>query len=201
MRVHAKFMTSATDVKQFPSASTPEVAFLGRSNVGKSSVLNSLVGEKIARTSSTPGRTRTINFFEIRRPGQPRADVVFADLPGYGYAKLPRELMAEWPTFIEPYLAQREALKLCVVLVDCNIAPQENDKQMIEWLRQSGRPFVVVATKADRVSGNQLRNNLRRLNEEHQVEPLPYSARTGSGKAELWRAILEAAGQRSEQAV
>jgi len=201
MRVHAKFMTSATDVKQFPSASTPEVAFLGRSNVGKSSVLNSLVGEKIARTSSTPGRTRTINFFEIRRPGQPRADVVFADLPGYGYAKLPRELMAEWPTFIEPYLAQREALKLCVVLVDCNIAPQENDKQMIEWLRQSGRPFVVVATKADRVSGNQLRNNLRRLNEEHQVEPLPYSARTGSGKAELWRAILEAAGQRSVQVV
>ena len=201
MRVHAKFMTSATDVKQFPSASTPEVAFLGRSNVGKSSVLNSLVGEKIARTSSTPGRTRTINFFEIRRPGQPRADVVFADLPGYGYAKVPRELMAEWPTFIEPYLAQREPLKLCIVLVDCNIAPQENDKQMIEWLRQSGRPFVVVATKADRVSGNQLRNNLRRLNEEHQVEPLPYSARTGSGKAELWRAILEAAGQRSEQAV
>ena len=153
------------------------------------------------RTSSTPGRTRTINFFEIRRPGQPRADVVFADLPGYGYAKVPRELMAEWPTFIEPYLAQREALKLCVVLVDCNIAPQENDKQMIEWLRQSGRPFVVVATKADRVSGNQLRNNLRRLNEEHQVEPLPYSARTGSGKAELWRAILEAAGQRSVQVV
>jgi GTP-binding protein len=201
MRVHAKFMTSATDVKQFPSVSTPEVAFLGRSNVGKSSVLNSLVGEKIARTSSTPGRTRTINFFEIRRPGQPRADVVFADLPGYGYAKVPRELMAEWPTFIEPYLAQREALKLCVVLVDCNIAPQENDKQMIEWLRQSGRPFVVVATKADRVSGNQLRNNLRRLNEEHQVEPLPYSARTGSGKAELWRAILEAAGQRSVQVV
>ena len=201
MRVHAKFMTSATDVKQFPSASTPEVAFLGRSNVGKSSVLNSLVGEKIARTSSTPGRTRTINFFEIRRPGQPRADVVFADLPGYGYAKVPRELMAEWPTFIEPYLAQREPLKLCIVLVDCNIAPQENDKQMIEWLRQSGKPFVVVATKADRVSGNQLRNNLRRLNEEHQVEPLPYSARTGSGKAELWRAILEAAGQRSEEAV
>jgi len=201
MRVHAKFMTSATDMKQFPSASTPEVAFVGRSNVGKSSVLNSLVGEKIARTSSTPGRTRTINFFEIRRPGQPRADVVFADLPGYGYAKVPRELMAEWPTFIEPYLAQREPLKLCIVLVDCNIAPQENDKQMIEWLRQSGKPFVVVATKADRVSGNQLRNNLRRLNEEHQVEPLPYSARTGSGKAELWRAILEAAGQRSEEAV
>ena len=201
MRVHAKFMTSATDVKQFPSASTPEVAFLGRSNVGKSSVLNSLVGEKIARTSSTPGRTRTINFFEIRRPGRPRADVVFADLPGYGYAKVPRELMAEWPTFIEPYLTQREPLKLCIVLVDCNIAPQENDKQMIEWLRQSGKPFVVVATKADRVSGNQLRNNLRRLNEEHQVEPLPYSARTGSGKAELWRAILEAAGQRSEEAV
>ena len=201
MRVHAKFLTSATDVRQFPPAATPEVAFLGRSNVGKSSVLNSLVGEKIARTSSTPGRTRTINFFEIRRPGQPRPDVVFADLPGYGYAKLPREIMAEWGSFIEPYLANRAALKLCIVLVDSNIAPQENDKQMIEWLRQSGRLYVVVATKADRVSGNQLRNNLRRLNEEHQVELLPYSARTGSGKTELWRAILEAAGQRSEQEV
>src|SRR5207248_222776 len=201
MRVHAKFLTSATDARQFPPAATPEVAFRGRSNVGKSSVLNSLVGEQIARTSSTPGRTRTINFFEIRRPGQPRPDVVFADLPGYGYAKLPREIMAEWASFIEPYLANRAALKLCIVLVDSNIAPQENDKQMIEWLRQSGRLYVVVATKADRVSGNQLRNNLRRLNEEHQVELLPYSARTGSGKTELWRAILEAAGQRSEQEV
>jgi GTP-binding protein len=194
MRVHAKFLTSAADVKQFPPASTPEVAFVGRSNVGKSSVLNSLVGEKIARTSSTPGRTRTINFFEIRRQGQPRPDVIFADLPGYGYAKVPRELMAEWPTFIEPYLIARERLKLCVVLVDSNIAPQTNDKQMIEWLRQCGRPFLVVATKADRVSGNQLRTNLQRLAEEHQAELLPYSARTGSGKTELWRAILEAAG-------
>src|SRR5918912_475053 len=100
MKAHAKFVTSAAAVEQFPQSGLPEVAFLGRSNVGKSSVLNSLVGEKIARTSSTPGRTRTINFFEIRRAGNPRPEVIFADLPGYGYAKLPRELMAKWPTFI-----------------------------------------------------------------------------------------------------
>ena len=84
-----------------------------------------------------------------------------------------------------------------MVLVDCNIAPQENDKQMIEWLRHCGRPFLVVATKADRVSANQLRTNLQRLSEEHQVKPVPYSSRTGSGRAELWRAILDAAGERA----
>src|SRR5215467_5419814 len=125
MRVHAKFVCSATDVARFPVPSAPEVAFLGRSNVGKSSVINSLLGEKIARTSSTPGRTRAINFFEVRRPGQPRPDFVFADLPGYGYAKVAREISAEWPRFIEPYLAQREPLALSVVLIDVNVPPQE----------------------------------------------------------------------------
>src|SRR5438270_8976791 len=124
MRVHAKFMTSATDVKQFPSVTTPEVAFLGRSNVGKSSVLNSLVGEKIARTSSTPGRTRMINFFEVRRPGKPTTELVLADLPGYGYAKASRTEIEEWPKFIEPYLNERQPLALCVSLIDVNVPPQ-----------------------------------------------------------------------------
>src|SRR5690349_9538534 len=104
MKVHAKFMTSVADAAKLPPPSLPEIAFLGRSNVGKSSVLNSLVGEKIARTSSTPGRTRTINFFEVRRKGEPRGELIFADLPGYGYAKLSREVTGEWPKFIEPYL-------------------------------------------------------------------------------------------------
>lgn len=190
MRVIAKFVTSAVDAKQFPLSTLPEVAFLGRSNVGKSSVLNSLVGEKIARTSSTPGRTRMINFFEVRRPGKPAAEVVLADLPGYGYAKASRAEMAEWPKFIEPYLNEREPLALCVSLIDANVPPQENDKQMIEWLRHSGRPFVVVATKADRLSGNELRNSLKKLQEAHGTERLlPYSARTGIGKDELWREI------------
>src|SRR5512146_910796 len=118
MRVHTKFLTSAADARQFPPPVLAEIAFLGRSNVGKSSVINSLLGEKVAKTSATPGRTRTINFFEVRRPGQPRADFIFADLPGYGFARLPKEVVAEWPKFIEPYLKERQSLALCIVLVD-----------------------------------------------------------------------------------
>ena len=200
MRVIAKFLMSAVDARQFPAPTIPEVAFLGRSNVGKSSVLNSLVGEKIARTSSTPGRTRMINFFAIRRPGKPGTELLLADLPGYGYAKASRAEIEEWPKFIEPYLNEREALALCVSLIDANVPPQQNDAQMLAWLRKSGRPFVVVATKTDRLSGNELRNSLRRLQEEHGVERLlPYSARTGLGKDELWREIWERIGSPTAQ--
>ncbi len=193
MRVHTKFLTSAADPRRFPPAVLPEIAFLGRSNVGKSSVINSLLGEKVAKTSSTPGRTRTINFFEVRRPGQPRADFLFADLPGYGYAKLPREVTAEWPGFIEPYLKERPTLALCVALVDVNVPPQASDKQLIEWLQHAQRSFVVVATKADKLSGNQLTHSLKTLGEELQTANiLPYSVRTKKGTAELWKQIWEA---------
>jgi len=194
LKVHAKFVTSVADAAKLPPPTLPEIAFLGRSNVGKSSVLNSLVGEKIARTSSTPGRTRTINFFEVRRKGQPHGDLLFADLPGYGYAKLPRTLTAEWPKFIEPYLEQRQNLALCVALVDANVPTQENDRQLLDWLRTSDRNFVVVATKSDRLSGNQLANALRKLATELGLERvLPYSAKTGAGKDEIWREIWSAA--------
>jgi GTP-binding protein len=200
--VIAKFLTGVADARQFPAPTVPEIAFLGRSNVGKSSVLNSLVGEKIARTSSTPGRTRMINFFAIRRPGKPGAEAIFADLPGYGYAKASREEIAEWPKFIEPYLNEREALALCVSLVDAYVPPQQNDTQMIEWLRRTGRSFVVVATKADRLSGNELRNSLRRLQEAHGIERLlAYSARSGLGKDELWREIWERVQQPGERMI
>src|SRR5882757_9270490 len=118
MRILARFLASATDVSHFPDPTLPEIAFLGRSNVGKSSVINSLVGAKMARTSSTPGRTRSINFFEIRFPGKPRPELIFTDLPGYGYAKLSREISAEWPKFIEPYIHERLSLALCIALVD-----------------------------------------------------------------------------------
>src|SRR6202140_554237 len=104
MRVLSRFLAAATDAAHFPAPSLPEIAFLGRSNVGKSSVINSLVGAKLARTSSTPGRPRSINFFEIRWPGKPRPELIFADLPGYGYAKISRQISQEWPKFIEPYL-------------------------------------------------------------------------------------------------
>ena len=195
VKVLSRFVTAAAEARQFPAAAAPEIAFLGRSNVGKSSVINSLLGTKIAKTSSTPGRTRTINFFEVRWPGRPRPDLVFADLPGYGYAKLPREISAEWPKFIEPDLEERPNLALCVVLADVKVPPQPSDKQLIEWLRARQRPFLVVATKADRLSGNSLRHATQLLCADLGVERvLPFSAKTREGHAELWREIREAAG-------
>lgn len=191
MKVRAQFLKSAADAAHFPSPGPPEIAFLGRSNVGKSSLINSLLGEKMAKTSSTPGRTRTINFFEVRRPGQPRAEMLFADLPGYGYAKLPRELTAEWPKFIEPYLQRRPTLNLCIVLVDANVPPQQSDQQLVEWLQSTQRHFVITATKADRLSGNKLTQSLNTLRSQFQTERiLPFSARTGAGRDELWKEIL-----------
>ena len=191
MKVRAQFIKAAADAAQFPAPGAPEIAFLGRSNVGKSSLINSLLGEKMAKTSSTPGRTRTINFFEVRRPGKPKAELLFADLPGYGYAKLPRDMTAEWPKFIEPYLEQRPTLALCVVLVDSNVPPQASDKKLVEWLQSVQRPYVITATKTDRLSGNKLTASLQTLRSEFQTERiLPFSTRTGSGRDELWKEIL-----------
>jgi GTP-binding protein len=196
MRILSRFLAAATDAAQFPVPGLPEIAFLGRSNVGKSSVINSLVGTKLARTSSTPGRTRSINFFEIRWPGKPRPELIFADLPGYGYAKISREISQEWPKFIEPYLNDRSTLGLCVVLLDANIPPQQSDRQLLDFLSASGRDFLLVATKSDRLSNNQLHNALRTLNQEHPAAPvLPYSAKTGAGRDELWKHIRQVAQQ------
>src|SRR6476660_775983 len=123
--VIAKFLTSAADPKFFPPEGPPEFAFLGRSNVGKSSLINSLLGQKLAHVSSTPGRTRTINFIGMSaKAGQPHPEKMLVDLPGYGYAKLSRSITAEWPAFIEPYLQERAALKLAIVLIDVNVPAQ-----------------------------------------------------------------------------
>src|SRR6202042_2403069 len=182
-RVLSKFLAAATHVDHFPAPSLPEVAFLGRSNVGKSSLINSLVGTKLARTSTTPGRTRSINFFEIRWAGKPQPEVIFADLPGYGYAKISREISQEWPKFIEPYLNERPSLALCVVLIGANLPPQASDRQLLDFLGSSDRQFLLVATKSDRLSNNQLHNALRTLTEEHPAARLlPFSAKTGAGR-------------------
>ncbi len=196
MRVLSRFLASATDAAQFPVPTLPEIAFLGRSNVGKSSVINSLVGDKVARTSSTPGRTRAINFFEIRWPGKPRPELIFADLPGYGYAKISREISQEWPKFIEPYLNDRPTLGLCIVLVDANVPPQQSDRQLLDFLTASDREFLLVATKSDRLSNNRLNSALRTLTLEYPTARLlPYSAKTGAGRDELWAQIRQAAQQ------
>jgi GTP-binding protein len=200
MRVLARFLAAATDAKHFPAPGLPEIAFLGRSNVGKSSVINSLVGSKLARTSSTPGRTRSINFFEVRWPGKPRPELVFADLPGYGYAKISREISQEWPKFIEPYLNERPTLALCIALIDANIPPQQSDVQLLDFLSASGREFLLVATKSDRLSNNQLHGAMRNLGETYPAARLlPFSAKTGVGREELWKQIRRAAAKASSE--
>ena len=194
VRVLSRFLLSASDASHFPAPSLPEIAFLGRSNVGKSSVINSLVGTKMAKTSSTPGRTRAINFFELRIAGRPRPELIFTDLPGYGYAKISRETSAQWPSFVDPYLKVRPTLALCLALVDSNIPPQESDQQLLEFLSATGRPFVIVATKSDRLSGNQLRSALQVLERKYpSARILPFSAKTGAGREELWQEIRKAA--------
>jgi GTP-binding protein len=190
MRILSRYMLSASDVAHFPRPGLPEIAFLGRSNVGKSSVINTLVGKKLARTSSTPGRTRSINFFEIRRAGQPKPELLFTDLPGYGYAKISREISHEWASFVDPYLLDRPTLALCLALIDANIPAQESDQRLLEFLTTRGRPHVVVATKCDRMSGNELSRAMQQLGRDYpEVTVLPFSAKTGAGRDELWDRI------------
>src|ERR1700728_1666421 len=199
MRFVPKFLLSAMSPDHFPDASrtfdAPEVAFLGRSNVGKSSLINTLLGSKEAKVSSTPGRTRAINFFALHDGTEAkfaaRPSLIFADLPGYGYAKISKSISAEWPKFIEPYLGEREQLALCVCLVDTNIPPQENDTQLITYLKQMQRPFVVVGTKADKLSNNQLAKSITALKKAHGVDRiLPVSSKSEHGVKALWPEIF-----------
>jgi GTP-binding protein len=196
MRVHPKFLISALSPAQFPAPSIPEIAFLGRSNVGKSSLLNALLGSKQAKVSATPGRTRAINFFSITdSPQRQQPQMYFADLPGYGYAKISKSISAEWPKFIEPYLAERPTLALCLCLVDSNIPPQPSDAQLIEFFKSTGRNFLVVATKADKLSGNGRAKAQAALSKGLEVDELLLcSSKTGAGMKELWAAIQSAAG-------
>lgn len=181
--------------EQFPAAQVPEVAFLGRSNVGKSSLLNALVGSKQAKVSATPGRTRAINFFALTdSPEKKQPRLLFADLPGYGYAKVSKSISAEWPKFIEPYLQERSTLALCICLVDSNIPAQASDLQLIEFLTNLGRNFVVVGTKADRMSGNGRVKVQAELRKALDIERLLLvSSKTDYGLKELWAEIYSIA--------
>ena len=200
MPAFPRFLLSATSPAHFPVSGPPEVAFLGRSNVGKSSLLNALLGSKQAHVSSTPGRTRAINFFAVSEREDQPPRVVFADLPGYGYAKISKSISAEWPSFIDPYLREREPLALCLCLIDANIPAQESDAQLLHFLREAGRPFLLIGTKADRLSGNGRAKALAALRRgldlgSPEEEPLQLcSARTGAGLKELWSTIFRLAG-------
>ena len=181
----ATFVKSATSSEHYPRDGRPEIAFIGRSNVGKSSLINSLLGVRgLARTSSTPGRTQLINFFSINDAFN------FVDLPGYGYARVPRDVKKLWGPMVEKYLATRPNLVLSILITDSRHEPTELDLLMKGWLEARGKPFIIVATKADKLSSNKLRASLSRASAVlGSNELVAYSAVTGSGAARIWKEI------------
>ena len=185
---HAEFLKSAFTEADWPRDSKPEIAFLGRSNVGKSSLINSLLSVRgLARTSSTPGRTQSLNFFDIND------EFRFVDFPGFGYARVPKEIKSTWGEMATTFLAKRRQLVLSIQLVDSRHEPTKQDLQLHKWLEESNKPRLVVATKSDKLSNNELRKTLghiaRVLNDD---SVMAYSAKSGRGREELWRAIKSA---------
>lgn len=185
--MEVSFLKTATSQAHYPKLDLPRIAFAGRSNVGKSSLINSLLGrKKLARTSSTPGRTQAINFFQVDNHW------LFVDLPGYGYAKAPRQVKAAWGPMIEEFLSTDDRLKLTVLIVDSRHEPTKLDRIMKEYLVHYGVPFQVVATKCDKVSANQRHKSRSDIQKMLGVESVvSYSSATGIGKKELWQIIRE----------
>lgn len=187
--VSIEFVTSATAPSGFPETALPEIAFVGRSNVGKSSLLNALVNRRnLARTSSTPGKTRQINFFRVNNACH------LVDLPGYGYAKVSKSEREAWRRTIESYLVRREQLRLVVSLIDVRHDPTALDCELVNWLESIERPFIIVLTKADKVKAADVANRQRQIAEmfaEHRYlrAVLSFSIRTQEARADVWSAI------------
>ena len=190
----ARFIISAARPEQFPPEGGPEVAFLGRSNVGKSSLINALAGTGgLARTSSSPGCTRAVNFFEV--DGGYR----FVDLPGYGYARVPHRVSGEWKALIERYLFDRAALRLALIVLDARRGWMDKDLELKDWLEMHGRPFGVVATKIDKLKTQKERQHSRGALRKLYAGPvLECSAVTGRGVRELWQAIWKTQNNRPQ---
>lgn len=184
----AEFTKSAFNQSHWTIDGLPEISFLGRSNVGKSSLLNSLLSRKgLARTSNTPGRTQSINFFLINER------FYFVDLPGYGYAKVSKTMRADWGKMAEEYLAERQELQLSIHLVDSRHKPTALDKNLHEWLVYHQKNHIVVATKADKLSSNKLKISLEQIEKEMpESRIIAYSSETGKGKEALWNEIANA---------
>jgi len=183
----AEFVTSAAKPAQYPAAELPEIAFAGRSNVGKSSLINVLVNRRhLVKTSSTPGRTQTINFFEIN------SNLIFVDLPGYGYARVPEAVKKTWGPMIETYLSGRRTLRAVVVIMDMRRTPREEEQNLIAWLKHYSIARILVLTKADKLSKtrqNQKRTAWAAALGEAKADLILFSAKSRQGREDLWQAI------------
>ncbi len=193
MRVdRAELLKSCASPSDFPSPGAPEIAFLGRSNVGKSSLLNKLVRrKKLARTSSTPGKTRLIHFFSIEGAGP---DLRMVDLPGYGWAKVSRQERNSWQKLVESYLDRRGPLCAAILLQDIRREISADESLLIDWLTERGIPTLVAITKTDKLKPMRRAKRLRELKEQLELPKecvIATSAHTGDGMADLWRAILK----------
>jgi GTP-binding protein len=185
------FIKSAVKPEQYPHHSLPEIAFIGRSNVGKSSLLNTLVNKKkLARISNTPGRTQLINFFNVEER------LCFVDLPGYGYAKVPQAIKEQWQPMIEAYLTQSENLQTVILILDSRHQPTKYDCMMRDWLVSYHIPMIIVATKIDKIPKTKRQKqitiikNMLKLQSAEQI--FPFSALTKEGFEPIWKAIWQA---------
>ena len=184
----AEFITSATKPDQYPPVKYPEMAFAGRSNVGKSSLINTLVNRKrLVKTSSTPGRTQLINFFDINNR------ITFVDLPGYGYAKVPTAVRKKWGPMIETYLSGRRSLKGVVVIMDIRRVPREEEHNLIAWLAHYSIARILVLTKTDKLSKtkqDKQRAAVARSLDVDSIELIMFSTKSRKGREDVWDAIV-----------
>lgn len=189
----AEFIISAVGPSQYPADALPEIALAGRSNVGKSSLINRLIQRKnLARTSSKPGKTQQLNYYKVN------ADLYFVDLPGYGYAQVSKSKREIWGKFIEQYLLHREHLRLVLLIIDIRHAPSKDDQTMFAWLKHNDVPLVVVTTKADKITKGHWQKHVKIIRETLQMEKhdrmVLFSSELGVGKDELWQVIEQEIG-------
>lgn len=191
----AEFVTTATKLDEYPRQPTPEVAFVGRSNVGKSSMINTLANrKKLVRVSNTPGRTKTLNFFDVTLEHRARRQVLrLCDLPGYGFAKVSKGERVEWDRMIDAYLRERHTLKVVVVIIDAEVGPTSDDLEMLDFLQDKPPRILVVATKLDRLNKAARKPRLKKLQQQLELPEnalLGFSSNEAIGHDELWRTLL-----------
>ena len=187
MRINsAEFLLSASTTRQFPTETLPEIAFAGRSNVGKSTLINSLLNrKKLVKTSATPGKTQLINFFKVNDK------FYFVDLPGYGYAKVPESVRRKWQDLVESYLSERKTLRNVVLIIDSRHNPTKQDRQLLEWLKYFQRPSLIIASKIDKLKRGQVKNHLQKIKNNLSIEsaPLGHSSMQYESSEEIWKKL------------